>query len=127
MFDTNSVVTPKLSLAKRLNNALTDSVNRGGFPFGGVRFIARGEIAFLIIRGNPNGAIYVQLGNGEEDRIFFHPYLTGKAAWKLAATTEGYYLLNNDPVTEYIPLDTSIGGWEYHVIGTCFAIIEQLM
>ena len=125
MFDINSVVIPKLSLAKRLNNALTDSITRG-YPFGGVRFVARGdETAFLIIKGNPNGAIYVHLDNVVENRIFFHPYLTGKEAWEFSDTTEGYSLLNNDPVTEYIQLDTSIGGWEYHVIGMCFSIIDQ--
>ena len=128
MFNINTVVISKLSLAKRLNNALTDSITRG-YQFGGAKFVARGgETAFLIIKGNPNGAIWVHLGNNVvENRIFFHPYLTGREAWKLSATTEGYFLLNNDLVNEYIELDTSIGGWEYHVIGICFSIIYERM
>ena len=127
MFDINSVVIPKLSLAKRLNNALTYLTTHGGFP-AGFKFVSRGdETAYLKIPGNPVGAICVHSEGKVENSIFFHPSLTGKLAWELSATTEGCIQLADDPDAEYIQFDTSIGGWEYHVIGICFSIIEERM
>ena len=126
MFDINSVVIPKLSLAKRLNNALTYLTTRG-YP-SGFRFVSRDdETAYLNIPGNLIGAICVHSEGKVENSIFVHPSLTGKEAFEMSATIQGCMQLADDPEMEEFRFNTSISGWEYHVIGMCFSIIDQII
>ena len=120
-------VLPKLSLAKRLNNAIYDLFTHG-YSVGGFKFVARGsETAYLKVPGNPKGAVCVHSDNdGVENIIFYHPCLTGKEAWQLSATSKGCMRLADDEDMDCIRFDVSHSGWEYDVIDTVMSWFKYL-